>query len=315
MFGLRLLLGAGECVAYPSYSRVIVNCFPEHRRGFSNGTIDAASKTGPAIGALLGGLLIASVGWRMFFVVLGGAGLVWLIPWIKWRPRSPSLKAGKRAESAASMKDLLRQPALWWTALALFCSNYFWYFLITWLPPYLEKERGFPKTKMALVSALAYFAIAISSMASGWLSDLWVAKGGSSTLVRKTFAGVGLGLSTVLVAVSVVDNENVAMAILVFSCVAFGSYASNTFAISQTLAGPEASGRWTSVQNGIGNMAGIAAPWFTGWVVDRSGKFYLAFLVAALAALASGLTYVFALGKIEPVKFSGSVGSGWMRRS
>lgn len=162
MFGLRLLLGAGECVAYPSYSRVIVNCFPEHRRGFSNGTIDAASKTGPAIGALLGGLLIASVGWRMFFVVLGAAGLVWLIPWMKWRPRSPRLKAGKRAESAASMMDLLRLPDLWWTALALFCSNYFWYFLITWLPPYLEKERGFPKHKMAIVSALAYSAIAIS---------------------------------------------------------------------------------------------------------------------------------------------------------
>jgi cyanate permease len=51
-------------------------------------------------------------------------------------------------------------------------------------------------------------------------------------------------------------------------------------------------------------MAGIAAPWFTGWVVDRSGRFYVAFLVAALAALVSGLTYVFAVGKIEPVKFA-----------
>jgi len=305
MFVLRLLLGAGECVAYPSYSRVIVNCFSKHRRGFSNGAIDAASKTGPAIGALLGGLLITRVGWRVFFVVLGVAGLLWLIPWVKWRPRSPRLRAGKRAESAASMMDILRQPGLWWTALALFCSNYFWYFLITWLPPYLEKARGFPKQKMALVSALAYFAIAASSMASGWLSDWWIARGGGSTLVRKTFAGAGLGLSTVLVAVSVVDNANVAIAILIFSCVAFGTYASNTFAISQTLAGPEASGRWTSVQNGIGNMAGIAAPWFTGWVVDRSGRFYIAFLVAAMAALASGLTYVFALGKIEPVKFSG----------
>jgi MFS family permease len=122
--------------------------------------------------------------------------------------------------------------------------------------------------------------------------------------VRKTFAGVGLGLSTVLVAVAVVDNENVAMGILIFSCVAFGTYASNTFSISQTLAGPEAAGRWTGVQNGIGNMAGIAAPWFTGWVVDRSGRFYVAFLVAALMALVSGLTYVFAVGKIEPVRFA-----------
>src|SRR5579871_1763023 len=41
LFALRLLLGAGESVAYPSYSRILVNCFPEHRRGFSNAAIDA----------------------------------------------------------------------------------------------------------------------------------------------------------------------------------------------------------------------------------------------------------------------------------
>jgi ACS family D-galactonate transporter-like MFS transporter len=305
MFVLRLALGAGECVAYPSYSRVIVNCFPAHRRGFSNGTIDAASKTGPAIGALLGGLLIGRVGWRVFFIVLGVAGLLWLIPWSKWRPRSPRLLAGARAESSASLIDLLRQRDLWWTTVALFCSNYVWYFLITWLPPYLEEERGLPKQKMAWISAIAYFTIAASSMASGWLSDYWITRGGSPTLVRKTFAGVGLALSTVLVAVSVIDNATAAIGILMFACAAFGSYASNTFAISQTLAGPGASGRWTSIQNGIGNLAGVAAPWLTGWLVDRSGRFYVAFLVTAMMALVSALTYIFAVGRIEPVKFRG----------
>ncbi len=303
MFIFRLALGAGECVAYPSYSRVIVNCFPAHRRGLSNGTIDAASKTGPAIGALLGGLLITRVGWRVFFIVLGIAGILWLIPWIKWRPRSPRLLAGVRSESTTSMTDLLRVPDLWWTTIALFCSNYVWYFLITWLPPYLETERGLPKAKMAWISAAAYLTIAISSMTSGWLSDLWITRGGSHTLVRKTFAGVGLTLSTVLVAVSVVGNAKVAIGILMFACAAFGFYASNTFAISQTLAGPAAAGRWTSVQNGVGNLAGVAAPWFTGWVVERSGHFYIAFLVTAMMALASALTYVFAVGRIEQVRF------------
>lgn len=303
MFVFRLALGAGECVAYPSYSRVIVNCFPAHRRGLSNGTIDAASKTGPAIGALLGGLFIGRFGWRVFFIVLGVVGLLWLIPWIKWRPQSPRLRAGFRHESPVDLKDLLRQPDLWWTTLALFCSNYVWYFLITWLPPYLEKERGLPKEKMAWISAIAYLAIAISSMASGWLSDHWIARGASATRVRKAFAGAGLTLSTSLVAVAVIDNAVIAIGILMFACAAFGIYASNTFAISQTLAGPAAAGRWTSVQNGIGNLAGVAAPWLTGWLVDRSGRFYVAFLVTAMMALASALTYVFALGRIEPVKF------------
>jgi ACS family D-galactonate transporter-like MFS transporter len=96
----------------------------------------------------------------------------------------------------------------------------------------------------------------------------------------------------------------VAIGVLMFACAAFGMYASNTFAISQTLAGAGAAGRWTSIQNGVGNLAGVAAPWVTGWVVDRSGHFYIAFLVTAMMALASALAYVFGMGKVEPVKWS-----------
>src|ERR1700722_6313352 len=41
MFVLRLLGGLGESVSYPSYSRIIVNCFPAERRGISNAAVDS----------------------------------------------------------------------------------------------------------------------------------------------------------------------------------------------------------------------------------------------------------------------------------
>jgi predicted MFS family arabinose efflux permease len=264
-------------VAYPSYSRIIVNCFPEHHRGFSNAAIDAGTKMGPAIGALLGGLLIPRVGWRIFFVVLGIAGLIWTVVWVLWMPKSARLESGTRTESRFGV--VLRQPELYWTAIGLFCSNYFWYFLITWLPPYLEQERHFPKPKMAVFSSLSYLSIALSSVASGWLSDRWIARGGSPTLVRKTFAGCGLGLSTVLIAVQITNDV--------------------TIAISQTLAGPGAAGQWTGVQNGFANLAGVAAPWFTGWITQETGDFFLAFLAAATAVLISAAAYVFGIRRIE----------------
>ncbi len=299
LFALRLILGAGESVAYPSYSRILVNCFPEHRRGFSNAAIDAGTKLGPAVGALLGGLLIPRVGWRVFFILLGIAGLMWAAAWMAWMPKSPRLRSGARSE--ANFGIVLREPALWWSALGLFCSNYYWYFLITWLPPYLEQERHFPKEKMAVFSSLSYLAIALSSVASGWLSDRWIARGGSATLVRKTFAGCGLGFSTVLLAVQVTDDAAVAMPLLIFACISFGMYTSNVFAISQTLAGPGAAGQWTGVQNGIANLAGVAAPWFTGCVTQRSGSFFLAFAAAATAVTISAGAYVLGIPRIERV--------------
>ena len=59
LFALRLVLGAGESVAYPSYSRIISDDFPERRRGLANALLDAGSKAGPAVGTLLGGLIVA----------------------------------------------------------------------------------------------------------------------------------------------------------------------------------------------------------------------------------------------------------------
>ena len=67
--------------------------------------------------------------------------------------------------------DILRQRAAIFTALGLFCSNYFWYFLLTWLPLYLQNERHFSPAKMTAVASTAYFAIAFSAVVSGWFSD------------------------------------------------------------------------------------------------------------------------------------------------
>jgi len=41
LFALRLLLGIGESVAYPSYSKIIALNFPEEHRGLANSVISA----------------------------------------------------------------------------------------------------------------------------------------------------------------------------------------------------------------------------------------------------------------------------------
>ena len=303
MFALRLLLGMGESVAYPAYSRILANNFPEHHRGFANALIDAGTKGGPAIGTLLGGLLMARFGWRAFFLALGFGSLLWLIPWFYWMPRGKGVSAREHHADLPGIGSILRQRAAWFTSLGLFCSNYFWYFLITWLPPYLEKERHFPKAKMAVVGSLAFLAISLSSVTSGWLSDRWIARGGTPTRVRKTFAGTGLVLSTIILPVCVVRDERLAIALLILACLSFGLYTANVFAITQTLAGPRAAGKWTGLQNGFGNLAGVVAPWLTGWVVQETGQFYWAFVVAAAIVLASAAMFVFGIGRIEQVEF------------
>lgn len=303
VFLMRLVLGVGESIAYPSYSRILANNFPEHHRGVANAVIDAGTKLGPAAGTLLGGLLMAAYGWRAFFIALGFASLLWLVPWVLWMPRGTSVSSRTEPGTVPSVGAILRQPAAWFSGFGLFCTNYFWYFLLTWLPPYLETERHFSKERMAWFGSAAYFAVAVSAVGSGWASDRLISRGGTPTRVRKSFAGIGLLFSTLILPVAVIHNDRVAMVFLMVACLSYGLFSSNLFAITQTLAGPRAAGKWTGMQNGFGNLAGVAAPWLTGFIVQQTGQFYLAFVVAAAIAVLGALFFVVGIGPIRQIEW------------
>ena len=125
IFSLRLLLGIGESVSYPSYSRILASEYPEHHRGIANALIDSGTKAGPALGILIGGLLVSQVGWRVFFFVLGGGCLLWLIPWMKWMPQGKDVCSREDASEIPSIRAILSQRSAWFTAFGLFCGNYY----------------------------------------------------------------------------------------------------------------------------------------------------------------------------------------------
>ncbi|HYP06295.1 MAG TPA: MFS transporter [Bryobacteraceae bacterium] len=300
IFAMRLIVGAGESLAYPCYSKIIASDFPQHHRGVANALLDAGSKLGPALGTLLGGMLLAPLGWRWFFVGLGVGSLLWLIPWLKYMPRD------RAAEAVASHKgphlaQILSKRSAWGAFIAHFCANYYWFFLLTWLPSYLVRERHYSLSGMAAINSTAFLLMAAATVTAGWWSDRRISKGVSPTIARKTMVAGGLLLSTIILPVAVVQDETLSMGLLLIACMGFGVYTSNHWAITQTLAGPLAAGRWTSVQNGIGNLSGIAAPWLTGKVVQQTGSFYLAFVVSAAIVLISAFCWTFVVGKVEEV--------------
>ena len=94
LFLVRLVLGIGESVAYPAYSRILAQQFPLSHRSRANSWIMAGLSSGPAFGMLAGGHLMERFGWRSSFVVLGLVSLLWLIPWFRWMPRGPGRWSG-----------------------------------------------------------------------------------------------------------------------------------------------------------------------------------------------------------------------------
>jgi MFS family permease len=303
---LRLILGAGESVAFPATSRVIVENFPEHRRGIANALVDAGSKIGPASSVLLGGLFVAYWGWRAMFQILGLASLMWLVPWLALVPSQRSQRSNLRQidseEPRVGFVQLLFRREVWGTSLGFFCLGYGWYFLISWLPAYLEEERGFSKEAMAVLGSLPFWAMAGTSVLGGWLSDRLIASGSTPTLVRKNFLIGGLlGCAVFLYAASIAPSDTSCIALLVLACASLGFYSSNAWAVTQTLAGPPAAGQWSGLQNAIGNMGGVASPLLTGWIVKETGSFSLAFMAASLMLVVGVFCYLLLVPQVAPL--------------
>jgi MFS transporter, ACS family, D-galactonate transporter len=301
---LRLLLGAGESVAYPSYCKILAKYCPEILRGRVNALLSSGSASGPAFGIFFGAMLMARYGWRPFFVGLGMLSLIWLIPWIKWMPTGPGL-AVSSTPRAPSIVKILEQRSAWGTFFGLFAYNYLSYFLLTWMPSYLVHERHFSMQKMGGIGGAAYLILAVSSVISGSISDFWIERGGTPTRVRKTFTSLGLALSSIFcfAVVALAYDQRLATLFLFLTCAAAGLCNANLWAITQTLAGPSAAGKWTGLQNFVGNCAGIISPWLTGFVVQRTGHYFWAFAVTAGVLLGGALSWAFVVGPVKPVQW------------
>ncbi len=303
-FGLllvfRLLLGIGESVAYPAYSQIIATRFPPEKRGFPNALIDAFSKFGPALSTLLGGLTVATLGWRALFLILGIGGLLWLLPWMLWDSQS---QYEKRHIVPVSFGAILKRVEAWGTFFGLFAINYSWYFLIFWYPSFLVKERGFGEQQMAVIGQLPFWAIGAASFAAGVLSDRLIIGGRSATLVRKTCVAGGLIGMAVFLLFAGVPDIRLAVASVILAGAFLGVCTSNNWAVTQTLAGAGGASRWTGLQNCIGNFGGIVSPWLTGRIVDQTGSFYVAFAGAAGVAIGGALLYILLVRRVEPIEW------------
>jgi ACS family D-galactonate transporter-like MFS transporter len=298
---LRLLLGVGESVAYPSYCKILALNFEEEHRGLANAAIAAGQVLGPGFGLLFGGLLMARFGWRPFFVVLGVSSLFWLLPWMKWMPKTR--EAGSKRADAPSLSEFLRLRSAWGTSIGLFSSNYVNYFLITWLPFYLVRERHFSMENMAKIGGIAYLLGACCATLTGWISDRCIAAGVTPTMVRKAVTGGGLTLAGLFVGLASVGGSFYSIAAIILGVIFFCVANSSIWAITQTLAGPQAAGRWTGFQNFVGNFAGVVAPAVTGLVLDRTGHFYWAFAILSAVAFAGATSFVCVVGRVEQVKW------------
>ncbi|MGO9930465.1 MAG: MFS transporter [Steroidobacteraceae bacterium] len=292
---LRLLLGLGESAGFPSASKLLAAAVPPAGLGLANGIVAFAYLFGPAVGLFAGGILMAQFGWRSAFFVFGALSLLWLWPWVGVARQVPVRAHSNTAEDAPKFLTVFKNPAMWGTGLGLFSTNYTFYFMLTWLPSYLVRARGFSMVEMAQVGGLSYAVNALSALAGGWAIDRYIRRGGSGSVAYKAVLAVAQIGYVVCMLSMAVGSKPVALSAMFLFQVLSGVSSPCVFAVSQILAGPHAAGRWVGIQNTCGSLAGIVAPWLTGFIIDRTHSFTNAFLVGAAVSVLGLIGWVWML--------------------
>ncbi|HXY96760.1 MAG TPA: MFS transporter [Steroidobacteraceae bacterium] len=305
LVALRLVMGAGESVCYPSGFALISQRVEDQHRARATAIMQVGSVVGPALGTFIGGAIMIRYGWRAMFITLGLASLLWLIPWMSQLRVRPPPRPRDAAGAGPRWIDIVLQRALWGTVFGNFCSNYAFYFVFTWVPLYLVEERGLSLGAMTRVQGFIWVADSLSMLAAGWLIDWWIRRGATASLAYKTAlslsaAGVGMCL------LSLSGAGAAAGALLLLATgVADGLNAPSVGALTQRFAGPLATGRWMGTQNAVSNTAGILAPSVTGYLIKHDGGHYtVALWVAGGVALLGVLAWLIVVPPVEPVDWT-----------
>ena len=297
---LRLMLGLGESAGFPCVSKIVAVVVPSNGLGLANGIIGFAYLFGPAVGTYLGGHLMAQFGWRSAFLVFGFASMLWFIPWSRVVKQVQAVHVSSKADAdSPSFGAILSTPAMWGTGLGLFSSNYVFYFMLTWLPTYLVRERGLSTADMATVGGLAFLINAVAALSAGWLIDRHIARGGSKNFAYKAVMALAHVGSVICMLCMALGSKDLALASMFVYQALCGASSPGVYAMSQVLAGPKAAGRWVGVQNCMGSFAGVVSPWVTGAIIDSTHRFTNVFLVAAAVSLLGLIGWLWMIPKLK----------------
>ena len=174
---VRVVLGVGQAAIFPASIHVIASSFTDKQRATAVALFSTGSRFGLIVLPVTGAWLISNWGWRVFFLVIGLAPMIWLVAWHKFFVRFPEqtslnnspavVRTTSKQGQSPSMRGLLRNRNVWGICLGYFAYDYVWYLYIAWLPGYLMLERGYALAQTGVYAAFPMAAMSIVIPSAG----------------------------------------------------------------------------------------------------------------------------------------------------
>ena len=285
----RVALGLGESPMFVGGAKVCADRFAPAERALPLGLLNASASLGPAVAPLVLTPLMLWLGWRWAFVLLGAAGLLVAAAWGAIYRNVSTAKATPQLASPAQWLALVRQPTVWGLLLGFGGTVYMTWLYVTWLPGYLHDRWHMSAVGAGLWSAVPQIMGFVGAVGGGWLSDRLTSITGERA-ARQLPLAIGLYAAAGFTVVAAV-SPNAPIAIAAVSAALFCANLATTsgWALAATLAPPTLVATVEAMANIGGSVGGSLAPLLTGALVQSTGSFTPALLLAAIVAAGCAL--------------------------
>ncbi|MFZ0217773.1 MAG: MFS transporter [Candidatus Dormiibacterota bacterium] len=305
--GMRGLLGLAESPFFASGLKMARIWFVPAQRGTATSVFNTGSQLASVLGPPILTVLMLAFGWQSMFVIVGAAGLVIAGLWVAvYRSRTAEVSRDNGQEGGGADDEatgpgvawgrLLLQRSTWGMILGDFGLIYVSWVFVTWLPTYLERTRGLSILHSGFVAAIPFLAASVGVVVGGILSDRLIKAGLRPIPARKA----SIVAFAVLIPFAVIPAVLVPQVWLSVALIALTLFlAAAPSGVIWTLAADVAPGpnvaSLGAIQNFGGYLGGALAPLLTGLVLQSSGSFTGAFVLAAGAAWLGAASYLFIL--------------------
>jgi ACS family sodium-dependent inorganic phosphate cotransporter len=290
---VRIAMGIGESATFPA----AYNLFAQHVTAEERSRAISILLSGIPVGTLfalgISGYAVVRWGWQSVFYLFGSAGALWSLLWCSKVP--PRVTSHRRGSKPISLSVLLSKPAVWALIVNHFCSNWLLYVLIAWLPSYFRQVQHLPIAAAGLAAAIPWLTMLVMTNVGAWFADASIRRGASVLIVRKSMQATGLiGSAVALLLTRHATNATSAQILI---CLALSALALtwSGFTPNHLEIAPQHADILMAVTNTAGTLPGVIGIAVTGWLIQTTGSYDSAFLLAAgINIVGAGVWVLFA---------------------
>jgi MFS transporter, ACS family, aldohexuronate transporter len=310
---VRFCLGLGESGNFPAALKAVAEWFPKKERSLAAGIFNSGSNIGAILAPLTVPWIALHLGWRWAFVFTAFFSATWLVAWLLFykTPRQHSGVAPAElayiesdpAEPAAKVawSQLLPYRQTWVFTLCKFITDPVWWFLLFWLPKFLNQTHGLTLGKLGPPLVAIYVMADVGSIAGGWFSSALIRRGWPVYRARKTAMLTCALLVVPIVFAATASSLWVAVGLIGLAAASHQGFSANLLTFPSDMFPRRTVASVAGIGGFGGAVGGMGIATFTGYLLEWTHSYMPVFMLAATAYLVALFVIQILLPRLEPL--------------